>query len=145
MTKFLFYDTETTGLLKPCNSRLEWQPHIIEFYGVVYDENENKLDELEFLCKPPIPITQQITKITKISEEDIKDAKPFSFYAEKVKNLFESVDIQVAHNLSYDYNVVNYEMKRLGIDVKHPKLFCTLEKTRFFEGRRLSLSDLYLS
>lgn len=144
MTKFLFYDTETTGLLKPCNSRLDWQPYIIEFYGVIYDEDQNKLDELEFLCKPPVPITEKITKITGLIFEDVVDKPNFAHYAEDVKMLFDSVDVQIAHNLSYDSNVIECEFSRLLKSVTHPKKFCTLEQTRWMEGKKLSLGDLYM-
>lgn len=127
----------------PVNSRIDWQPHIIEFYGVIYDENQNLVKELEFLCNPPVPISAKISQITHIFPKDVVDKPSFSHYAESVKDLIEESDVEVAHNLGYDFNVVDYEMQRLGMKVNHGKKFCTLEQTRFLEGRRFSLSNLY--
>lgn len=141
----LIFDTETTGLLQPKIAPLIDQPSIIEFAGVVIDENLQIVEEVEFLCDPGFKISAEITKITGIKQEQLVGQKPFSEYADQIISLFSGCDEVVAHNLKFDYGMIDNELKRLGKDeeLKWPKKICTVEKSYIIKGRRMKLTELH--
>lgn len=142
--KFFVFDTETTALIYNSVRPLAKQPHIVEFYGAMVDDAGERFDELEFLCKPPIALPEETTRITGLTEADLKDAKPFSAYADEVIRFIEMSDGVVAHNLGYDWAMVENELKRIDRTVKWPiRRICTVENTEHLIGRRLKLTDLH--
>lgn len=142
--RVLIFDTETSDLIGNSLLADRHMPDTIEFYGCIVNEEGDAVEELDFLCKPPQPVSETTTRITGIKQEDVKDAPPFSHFAEKVFALIESSDTVVAHNLSYDMGVVDVEAKRLGREVFWPAdRVCTVEQTEHLKGHRLSLSALH--
>ena len=74
----IVFDLETTGLPKAEGSDLDIQPKIIEFGAIKIDDDEFKeVDRFEFLCNPGHELDPKITKITGITDEMLKDPKPF--------------------------------------------------------------------
>ena len=74
----IVFDLETTGLPKAEGSDLDLQPRIIEFGAIRYtDGTFEEYDRLEFMCNPGHELDPKITKITGITDEDLKDKKPF--------------------------------------------------------------------
>jgi len=144
MNRTLIFDTETTSLVSNSLLREDLQPRIIEFYGQIVDETGKQIEELEFICDPGVPITEEITRITGISAQDVKGKKRFADHADSVIRLLQSADSVVAHNLSYDWFVVNVEMKRLGLKPEWPLIrICTVEETEWIKGYRLNLGALH--
>lgn len=144
MAKHLVFDTETTGLIRNTLVRLEKQPEIFEFFGVSVDMDTLELgEELHVFAKPTKKMDDGAKKATGKDDSFFVDFEPFSSNAEKIKSFIESHDAVVAHNLMYDFNVINFEFKRIGIDIKWPRLICTLEKTEFIKGYRISNTDLF--
>lgn len=145
-TLFAVFDTETTGLTSHFNSELEEQPRIIEFGGILTD-GEEIIDQLEFVCDPGIAIEEIITKITGLTNEDLSNELPFSTYLDKVKAFFAPAKVVIAHNLSFDRDLLKYDLQRCGkelADVNFPPLLiCTVEQTMHQFGRRMKLSELY--
>jgi len=139
------FDTETTGLLLPELSPLSSQPSIIEFAGVVVDENDEIIEEIEFLCNPGFKVSEEITRITGIRNDQIVDQPSFEHNEKRVRDFIGSCDAIVAHNLKFDYGMVNNELKRCGTneDIVWPEKICTVEKTMIIKGHRLSLSKLH--
>ena len=43
----------------------------------------------------------------------------------------------------FDFNMINIEFKRLGLEVSWPEVICTIEATEWLHGYRLSLTSLY--
>lgn len=146
MTRTLIFDTETTDLVSNTLLALDHQPRIVEFYGIVIDENGQDIKELEFLCHPGIPLPEITTRITGLKDEDLAHKKGFAFHADTVRALIEGCDEVAAHNLSYDRFVVDCEFRRLGQPpVKWPHVgTCTVEATEWYNGYRLSLTNLHL-
>jgi len=70
--KSLVYDTETTGIPKHPNAQKSVQPRVIEFGGVLCDESGQVLEELQILINPGIPLEPIITKITGLTDEDLR-------------------------------------------------------------------------
>lgn len=143
-------DTETTALIANSMKPLAKQPQIIEFYGASYTRlgtsGEDILfrNELELLIHPGKKLGEDTIKITGITDVMLKDAPRFEAVAVQIIDLIESSDEIVAHNLSYDKAVIDFELARLGKTAKWPKrLTCTVEATEFIKGFRLSLSALH--
>jgi len=57
--------------------------------------------------------------------------------------LIEVHDEIVAHNMSYDKAVIDFEMKRLGKKIRWPDLICTVESTEYMKGHRMNLATLH--
>jgi DNA polymerase III epsilon subunit-like protein len=143
--KWLIFDTETTDLITNSVIRDDYQPLIIEFYGALVNPDTGEIQaEYETLINPGFTITEEIQRITGIKPEDLVNQPKFSHVASDIKALIESADGVVAHNLSYDYAVVEGEMKRCAMQVEWPlRRICTVEETEWFKGFRLSLTALH--
>ena len=143
MKRTLIFDTETTGLIDNTLIREQHQPRIIEFFGQVINGKGKPIEELEFFADPGMPIPPIITKITGIHAQTLKGAKPFNEHADAVIKLIESCDRVVAHNMSYDHMITEFELRRLGLEVDWPEMMCTVEQTEWFKGHRLNLQGLH--
>lgn len=144
MKRTLIFDTETTGLIDNSVLPIKHQPQIIEFFGHIIDPEGNVIEELEFFCDPGKKLEPIITRITGIKSEDLVGHPPFSEFAPAVCALIGRSDSVVAHNLSYDWALVNMEMERCGMKAEWPLTrICTVEETEWYKGHRLSLSALH--
>lgn len=140
----LILDTETTGLIDNRLTKLDKQPHIIEFYGCLSDLKTGKIMcEIEHLIKPPVSISEEVVKITGIDDEMVSKAQPFEAIASQVETLISNSPMVIAHNMSYDKDMIEIEFERLGKKIKWPELMCTVEQTIHLCGYRLNLSALY--
>lgn len=139
----LIFDTETTALISNSLLAEKHQPQVIEFYGALF-EGEEQVGELEFFCDPGKPLLEEITRITGIRPDQVAGQPSFGYYSEAVTQMIESADRVVAHNLSYDMAVINFELRRLGESVQWPAdKVCTVESTEHLKGHRLNLSSLH--
>lgn len=142
--KALIFDTETTGLISNELLPLEAQPRVIEFFGVIVDDKGKELDRLEFLSNPGFKLDPIITKITGLTDSDLKGEKPFKENWPALKKLFSKANAVVAHNLSFDISILNFEAKRLGEEIPWPNIkICTVEKSEWLKGHRLNLTALH--
>lgn len=142
----LLYDTETTGLLKSDSNDINEQPYIIEFYACKIDDEYNLIDEYETFIKPPVPVSKEITKITGITEEMVKDAPNFQAVYQKIAEFFQGVDEIIAHNLPFDRSMLANELIRINKLINFPwpiKHTCTVEMSMGIEQRRLNLNTLH--
>lgn len=144
MTRHLIFDTETTDLFSNTIKTLDKQPEIFEFYGLVLDMDTFEIvEDLHLFSKPVGKIAKGAAKATGKADADFVDYPPFADNAERIKTFIESCDAVVAHNLNYDVTVTNFEFKRLDSNINWPELICTVEKTEWIEGFRLSLTALH--
>ena len=144
--KSLVFDTETTDLISNSLLPLDQQPRVIEFYGRLIEDDGKIISELDFLCNPGHPLSPTTTRITGIKTADVKREPPFSHFAKQVKELINGAEAVVAHNLSYDFDILNFEFRRCGIfdDVVWPEnRICTVESTEWYNGYRLNLTALH--
>lgn len=143
---FAPFDTETTGLTVHMDAPLKMQPRIIEFGGLITDSNEI-LHTLEFICNPMVSIDSDITRITGLTNEDLADKPPFEYFIPQLKDFFGKTDAGIAHNFSFDENLLRYDLQRLGLtleDIDFPKIkICTVEQTMPFFGYNQKLDALY--
>lgn len=143
MRAFVF-DTETTGLLQNPLAPIETHSRIIELYGAIVEDDGSIEEEIEFLCNPGVEIDDKITKITGLTNDDLKDEPPFGMFLDDVDRILRSVDAVVAHNLTFDQRMIEAEFRRFGREAVWPTLqFCTVEQTEYFAGRRLKLVELH--
>lgn len=158
----IIFDTETTGLLKTKSSDIHDQPQIIEYYGmrVVHraDGIIEKVAEFETYFKPAKPFDEAIiTKITGISNAMVKDAPSFFDKHKELLEFYKGAHRMVAHNCAFDDAMVKNEFLRLATDelitvdefnaaieqIQEMKRLCTVQKTMFFQQRRLTLTNLH--
>lgn len=143
---FAVFDTETTGLTVHHQGEIEKQPRVIEFAGIITD-GVDILHELEFICDPGIAIDEIITKITGLTNEDLKGRPKFEDFIPRMDDYFGRANIAVAHNLSFDESLLEYDLKRVGLKldaISFPKYkCCTVEQTIPLFGRRMKLEQLY--
>jgi DNA polymerase-3 subunit epsilon len=146
------FDTETTGLTKNRTVRLDKQPEVIEFYGrlVDLDAGPEPLKEYYTIIRPTVeypmsPFTIRETK-TKLSNEELKDAPQFKEVADDIHDFLSEGNSpgNLAHNLSFDREMIEIELERLGRKIVWPLVgICTVEQTVHLRGRRLSQTALH--
>ena len=142
--KALIFDNETTGLLNHPDSPLEKKPRVIEFGGILVDENCNVLDELSILIDPGETLETFITKITGITDSDLIGKPLFSKAFKKINKIMRKADVVFAHNLPFDKNVLDYECQRVDKILHWPKYqICTVQMNVPKYGYRVKLKDLY--
>lgn len=142
----IIFDTETTGLVQASATPLEKQPRIIDFAAIKLDDDFNEIGSIEFLCNPGIPLDKKITEITKLTDEDLKDQKPFIAYYNELAEFFLGERTLIAHNLSFDRDLLKFELLRIGKQYQFPwpiENICTVEKTMSLRNYRLSLAKLH--
>jgi DNA polymerase-3 subunit epsilon len=145
----LIFDTETTGLVYNHVIKIDRQPEVIEFYGQVVSLSTGKVyDKYHTLvCPKKFPMDDYTIKATKtkLTNEMLKDAPIFKDVANEIRNFFEESSMIIAHNLSFDMEMIDLEYERLkGQLINWPlKRICTVEATLFLKGKRLTLTDLH--
>ncbi len=142
----IFFDTETTGLLQPSAVNINAQPKIIEICCFRTDENFNVKDKFSQLINPGFPIKDEITRITGITNENLKGKPSFVEVFSRLQDLFLGVENIVAHNLPFDRDILKYELMRIDALLKFPwppNHICTVEKSFTIHGHRMSLTRLH--
>lgn len=141
----LLFDTETTGLTKHPAAKDEVQPRIIEFGAVLADEHGNIHDEADILISPGEPLSAEITKITGLTDEDLRGAPRFADVADRIRSYFARAGVMIAHNLPFDRALVAMEAARAGIDPwPWPAVgICTVQEHAEEWGRFPKLLELY--
>lgn len=142
----LVFDTETTDLVINRTVRLEKAPEMIEFYGCIVDLSANQiLEELDLLIKPKNKIdeTSKAFKAVGITNEMVKDAPSFENVSDKIRDIIKQAPLAIAHNVSFDKEMVDIEFARLGQNIEWPELLCTVESTVYLQGYRMAMNDLH--
>ncbi|WP_373943416.1 exonuclease domain-containing protein [Polaribacter sejongensis] len=91
-------------------------------------DGKKVIDEFTSLVNPEQNIPAFITNLTGITNAMVRNAPKFYEIAKKVAEITEGT-IFVAHNVNFDYNIIQEEFKNLGFDFKRKKL-CTVRLTR---------------
>ncbi len=143
----LIFDTETTGLTLHPTAKDSLQPRIIEWGGVLIDAGGKIIDELDVLINPGAPLSDEITKITGLTDDDLKDAPRFSDVVPRLRDMFCAASVMIAHNLPFDSTLIKLELKRAGLrDWPWPKRkICTVQEHAELFGFRPNLGKLYES
>ena len=142
----IVFDLETTGLPKAEGSDLDMQPRIIEFGAIKVDDDLEEVDRLEFFCNPGHELDPQIIKITNITDDMLKDKKPFIAHYKDLCEFFIGQREIVAHNLPFDRKVLRFELERVDKLTKFPwpiEHICTVEVGQQVWGKMRKLGDIY--
>jgi len=142
----IIIDTETTGLLRPIPTKIENQPFITEIYAMRIDKDFKFIKELDTLIKPPIPISEEITRITGIDDYKVRNSPSFISVYERLYNIFEGVRYVVGQNIEFDLGMLNYELFRHNLERKFPwpkNHICTIESSFHYKKKRMKLMDLH--
>lgn len=91
-------------------------------------DGKHIVDEFTSLVNPEQNIPPFITNLTGIDNAMVRNAPKFYEIAKKVAELTQDT-IFVAHNVNFDYNIIQAEFKSLGFDFKRKKL-CTVRLSR---------------
>jgi len=132
--KCLVLDTETTGLPKNRKGLItdndNW-PYIVQLAWILFDmETKTVLEMYNYIIKIPILIPKESTKIHGITNENMENyGIKITDVLSKLSDNLDKTDYMVAHNLSFDWNILRAEFYRNGfykeINIKCQK-FCTM-------------------
>ena len=141
----IVFDTETTGLTLHPSAPDSKQPRMIEFGAVILDDTGSVVEEFNQLIHPGELITEEITRITGIVNDDLKGAPSFAAVLPKIVAMFEKVDAVFAHNLPFDKAILTGELSRLEyVGFPWPrKEICTVGLYRDLWGRNPKLTELF--
>jgi DNA polymerase-3 subunit epsilon len=97
--------------------------------GLVRIENNEIVDRASFLIRPPYKYFV-FTYIHGITWEDVEDEPTFEQHWKSIKPFFEGIDFAVAHNASFDSNVLRACCERHKIIVPKVDFRCTMKLSR---------------
>ncbi|WP_347839283.1 3'-5' exonuclease [uncultured Draconibacterium sp.] len=117
---YVFFDTETTGLPNDFNAPFtdsdNW-PRLVQLAWIVTDEAGKHIDEQNFIIKPDgFEIPEDVLEIHGITTE--KAEAEGHYLAGVLADFWKVVafsDFIVAHNISFDVNIVAAEFHRIGM------------------------------
>lgn len=156
--KLLIFDTETTGLpksRKPSKEGPNNWPHIVSISWVILDSETNSIEkERSYIIQPRSwVIPDDSIRIHKITNEQA-NSEGVSLSKVLGEFLAEEYDMIVAHNMEFDYNVldnaIRWDLDMAFNEIRKPKI-CTMElskdlcnlKNLFGKPKSPKLSELY--
>ena len=134
---YLFFDTETTGVhlnyKAPVTNLNNW-PRLVQIAWILHDENGNTLAKECFIIKPNgFNIPTAASNIHGITTDNaLKNGVDILMVLQKFSTHLNSARYLVAHNISFDKNIVGAELIRNKINNSIPskQLLCTMEKSK---------------
>lgn len=114
MTTYAVVDLEAT------KNRVTNEQHIIQI-GITFIENQMISDTLTIDIKPPVVISQTITELTGITNEQVANAPIFEDVSDYILTVLEGC-VFVAHNSVFDYSLLVAEYERLH--TTFPEMIC---------------------
>jgi DNA polymerase III subunit epsilon len=117
---YAIIDIETTGG-SPVTEK-------ITEIAIILHDGQKIVDEYTTLINPEKKIPYFISTLTGITNAMVAESPKFYEVARKIVELTENC-IFVAHNVSFDYQFIRNEFKRLGYEYKREKL-CTVQLSR---------------
>lgn len=134
--RFAVVDLETTG------TQMENKHHIIQF-GCAIIEHMKVVKTYSFMINPHREIPISVQNLTGITNQDVKHAKDFSYYAPKITQILKGATF-VAHNVNFDFPFLNYELTNHNFEALDNRAIDTVElaKIAFPTLPSYKLSDL---
>jgi DNA polymerase III epsilon subunit-like protein len=131
---FLCVDTETTGLDRRENRVIE--------IAWVHFQSQKELASSAHLCRHEEPLPAEITSLTGITSEMVKNEKPFADHIPAFLEAFSKAAFIVAYNASFDRLFIESEFARAGLTLpeKHWIDPCVIvrEIDKYQKGKRLT-------
>lgn len=136
---YVVFDIETSGL-NPVKDK------IIEIGAVKY-KNNKKIDEFNYLIDPKIKLNKIITEVTGLTDDDLIGKDDIEDVLPKFLEFIEDYTI-IGHNVKFDYDFIEYNIKKLHLDHIKNKIVDTLFLSRITiydsENHRLKTLKDYL-
>ncbi|EEY35648.1 PolC-type DNA polymerase III [Pseudoleptotrichia goodfellowii] len=128
---YVVFDIETTGL-DP------YKDKIIEI-GAIKLKGKEIIDEFSVFINPEIDIPEEITALTNITNDMVKDAEKVETVLPKFLEFCKDTTV-VAHNAKFDVGFINQKAKNLGLEYS-PSVIDTLHWARILlpEQKRFGL------
>jgi DNA polymerase-3 subunit epsilon len=117
---YAIIDIETTGV--------SYRTGKITEIAIYIHNGQQITDSYTSLVNPECNIPWNITHLTGISNEMVANAPKFYEIAKDVVEITAGM-IFIAHNVTFDYNFIKEEFKRLGYDYDRKKM-CTVKLSR---------------
>ncbi|MFD1849511.1 ATP-dependent DNA helicase DinG [Oceanobacillus bengalensis] len=130
MEKYVVIDLETTGHSPTKDDK------IIEV-GIVVIENNEITETKSTFFNPKQSIPPFITKLTGITDEDVKDAPLFHEEADKIIEIFKDSYL-IAHNVPFDLGFLNSELELNGKGKLTNPVIDTVELSRILYPKSTS-------
>ncbi len=117
---YLFFDTETTGLPRrwdaPASDLRNW-PRLVQLAWLLCDENGNELEAKDYIVKPEgFSIPADASDIHRISNEKaVSEGVVLGLVLKEFLAVVNQAKVLVAHNMSFDGNVLEAELIRTGL------------------------------
>jgi len=133
---YVVFDVETTGLSAERDRLIE--------IAAVKVKNGTEIDSFESYINPQRPISELITRLTSITNDDVRDAPLEKEVMTNFYNWLDKDDILVAHNAKFDLGFLDTCFERLGLENKNNASIDTLFVSRAEnkEAKRHGLSNL---
>ena len=133
--EFVAFDFETTGLYAASD-------RIVEF-GAVRFRDDAVLAEFELLCDPGIPISPDASRVSGISDADVRGCRPVADIVPEFMR-FVADAVLVAHNAPFDLGFLRAAAQGCGLgDVRNPVVDTQALAIKAFPKRRsYSLQNL---
>lgn len=131
--KYLFFDTETTGLPKnykaPYTDLDNW-PRVVQLSWLI-SENGKIVKESDNIIKVDFPIPEQSAKVHGITNAiSAAKGRPLEIVLDEILADIANVDFLICHNLSFDIAILQSELLRAGKEhVIATKQFCTMKSS----------------
>ena len=136
MKKYLFVDTESTGLPKswnaPASDTTNW-PRMVQIAWIINNENGEKLTEQNHIIKPEgFIIPEEVSKLHGITtERALAEGESLKKTLRTFAEHLVRCDYVVAHNIAFDEKIIEAEMIRLRIPVsfQYANKICTMKQS----------------
>lgn len=136
--KYLFFDTETTGLPRlrnvPPEDFSNW-PYIVEIAWLLIDEEGLQAAGGNYIVKQNVSIPKEATAVHHITTQEmlLKGIPPKDVYSEFIECV-EKAEYIIAHNLEFDMPIIECELLRNGFNkiLFSKKQYCTMKGGRDF-------------
>jgi DNA polymerase-3 subunit epsilon len=86
---------------------------IVQFAGIRVNL-DGGVQELEFICKPSVPISNGASEVHGITNDDVDHMLPFKSHASDIKKLFQEADVAGFNLKRFDVKILNREMEKAG-------------------------------
>ena len=159
-TRYLFFDTETTGLphkvILDSTGRTEW-PRLVQLSWIITNGLGSILSKSDYIIKPEgfhIPAASESIHGISTSKA-LREGRPLAEVLDKFYHDYLHSDVIVGHNIDFDLGVLDSEYEHLGrasIKLECKETACTMKlskeyckiKSRWGNGYDYpSLQELY--
>lgn len=137
-TRFVAFDTETTGLCAASN-------RIVEIAGVAFRPGSSEIETFQELVNPGRPMPEEVIAVHGITDSMVRRAESAGPVLERFFEFCGPEAVLIAHNAPFDISFVAWELKRNVLNVPGNPVLDTRELARAIVPNLPSYSLLSLA